>query len=147
MSIKIYTDGSATPTRSGIGVFFGLNDPRNISEEISGTNQYAELYAIYKALSSINPIKYLKVTICTDSMYSINCITKWIDNWKVNNWKTSKNKDVKHKELIQKIDKLVKNNVFFKHVNSHRKEPSLDSNKWVDWFGNDYADKLALGSI
>lgn len=147
-TITIFTDGSAinngkSNCKSGIGVFFGLNNSKNISKEISGTNQYAELLAIYHALNSVKNDKYEKIFICTDSMYAINCITKWIKNWKKNNWKTAGKKDVKHKELIKQIDDLMTANVCFKHVRSHKKEPSKESEEWKFWFGNYCADLLA----
>ena len=38
------------------------------------------------------------VNIYSDSAYSINGITSWIDNWERNGWKTSKNEPVKNEE-------------------------------------------------
>lgn len=50
-SIVVYTDGSSRGNgqqgcQAGVGVFFGVNDPRNVSERLAGepqTNQRAEL--------------------------------------------------------------------------------------------------------
>ncbi|KAF9899292.1 hypothetical protein BX616_003120 [Lobosporangium transversale] len=50
-AIVAYTDGSSlgngkSNSRAGVGVFFGVNDPRNVSERLDGdlqTNQRAEL--------------------------------------------------------------------------------------------------------
>lgn len=50
-SIVVYTDGSSRGNgqqgcQAGLGVFFGVNDPRNVSERLAGepqTNQRAEL--------------------------------------------------------------------------------------------------------
>lgn len=146
--ITIYTDGSSLNNKNynspaGIGVFFGDDDERNISLRIVGTNQYAELYAIYMALNTIKNDNYDKITICTDSMYSINCLKVWIKNWKLNNWQTSTGKPVKHSSLIKNIDELLHDKICFKHIRSHKKAPSKDSPNWCDWYGNDCADKLS----
>lgn len=49
-TLVIYTDGSARGngklgSQAGLGVFFGVNDPRNLSERLQGeqTNQRAEI--------------------------------------------------------------------------------------------------------
>ena len=54
--IKVFTDGSCsnngfTNAKAGIGIYFGDNDPRNISKRIEGkqTNNTAEVKAILKA--------------------------------------------------------------------------------------------------
>jgi RNase H len=56
----IYTDGSCIKkgafSRAGVGVYFGLNDSRNISSRLAGsrqTNTRAEIYAILKALEAL----------------------------------------------------------------------------------------------
>ncbi|KAF9202309.1 hypothetical protein BGZ49_007515, partial [Haplosporangium sp. Z 27] len=77
--IIIHTDGSALSngkagSQAGLGVFFGVNDPRNLSERLDGepqTNQRAELMAVIRAIevcgSDTAPIE-----IRTDSMYTVN---------------------------------------------------------------------------
>jgi len=56
--IIVYTDGACSNNgrsnaRAGFGVYFGKDDPRNVSEAYKGpqTNNVAELLAIIKALS------------------------------------------------------------------------------------------------
>jgi ribonuclease HI len=43
------------------------------------SNQVAELYACLKVFDILtqNELKYFNIKIITDSMYVINCITKW----------------------------------------------------------------------
>ena len=56
--INVYTDGACVnngkpDARAGFGVWFGENDPRNVSESFTGpqTNNRAELLAIIRALT------------------------------------------------------------------------------------------------
>ena len=56
-TLVIYTDGSArgngkVGSQAGLGVFFGVNDPRNLSERLQGeqTNQRAEIMVSGHAL-------------------------------------------------------------------------------------------------
>lgn len=76
--IQIYTDGccfrNGQPNaKAGVGVYFGPNDKRNISEPLSGsiqTNQRAEITAVIRALQKVS--KKDKVNILSDSNYVIN---------------------------------------------------------------------------
>lgn len=159
--MKIFTDGAATKNGSnkcncGIGVYstefsisMSLDQCREKWSWIPNTNSnnVGELLAIYAALVNCQD---KDVTIYSDSLYSINCVTRWYKNWQKNNWQTSKNENVKNREIIEMIleEKKKKNSVFFFHVNSHLKEP-LDKNSDEHhlWYGNYMADKLATSSI
>ena len=87
-----------------------------------------------------------KNIICTDSMYSINCIDKWSKSWSKNGWKNNKGQDVKNKELIQgilnsqeSINQDIK--IIFKHVPAHMQEPNdKKSLEWIMWYGNNKVD-------
>ncbi|POS85871.1 hypothetical protein EPUL_004454, partial [Erysiphe pulchra] len=111
--IQVYTDGSARRNgrkgaRAGVGVFFGTNDPRNLSEPLQGelqTNQRAELTAVLRALQICPQDK--DVQIFTDSTYSINSLTKWYKVWLNNNWRTSNGSSVVNKDLVQAIRHLM----------------------------------------
>lgn len=154
--MKIFTDGSCLNnkdskkglSKGAIGVFFGDNDPKNISEILTCnkiTNQVAELMAVNKALDIINEIKYQDIIyIYTDSKYVIGIFTEWLKNWKKSNWKTSFNKPIQNVELIKQIDtKLQNKTIIFKHIRSHQIEPDHDSELYDNWYGNMMADKLA----
>lgn len=77
--LTVFTDGSCLSNGkgaaavAGIGVFFGHNDERNISEALEGiqTNQRAELMAAIRALEVLRGWKG-DVEIKTDSQYVIN---------------------------------------------------------------------------
>ena len=145
----IYTDGSCLNNGSfqslaGIGVYFGKDDQRNVSKKIKSnqkiTNNIAELLAIKEVLLyHVND--HQSWTIVSDSLYSIQAITKWIHKWKENEWKTSAGQEVKNKSLIQDVFQLYdkhKAHVDFLHVLSHTNQEDRHS------LGNHYADKLAV---
>ena len=145
--VNIYTDGSCInngtkKAKAGIGVYFGINDERNISARYINrpSNQRAELYAIIVAIKLLKPEEIKKcVVIHTDSMYSINCVTKWYNTWERNNWTTSKKKPVKNLNLIKELYKLIhKYNINLRHIRSHTSNTDIHSK------GNEKADHLAL---
>ncbi len=70
------------------------------------TNQRAELAASIAAIQQAIKYRAGELTIFTDSTYVINCITKWIPNWKKNGWLTSKKKPVENTEDIKLLDSL-----------------------------------------
>lgn len=136
MSITVYTDGSCINNGkknrnivAGIGVYFGDDDPRNISAPFTTppiTNNRAELAAILAALKAILCDKDLvDVTICSDSDYSMKSVTIWLDKHKRNGWKTSKGTIVLNKDLITQIDKILNTHtirghkVTFQYVKGH----------------------------
>ena len=160
--MKIFTDGACSSNgkshaRAGCGVYIqgtreefslSLDEAKkicNITCEIKDTNNTGELLAI---LCAFYLCRDKELVIYTDSMYSINCITVWNNNWIKNNWMTSTGKVVKNRALIEAIINKKKNfNVIFIHVNSHRKEPDASSLDHENWFGNDKADMLATRAI
>jgi ribonuclease HI len=143
--LRIYTDGSSLRNgtkiaSAGVGVYFGPEDSRNVSEPLKGTrqtNQRAELTAILRALD-IAP-RHRDVTIFTDSRYAIDCVTVWFVKWRRNKWLTSENKPVENKDLIESIlVKIEERNILqvqtlFQWVKGHNRDP-----------GNEEADRLAV---
>jgi ribonuclease HI len=161
-SIIVFTDGAVPNNqksgnrKGGIGVFFDIDDKRNISFgliETSAnkvTNQVCELTACIMAIETIistQKINKKNIIIHTDSMYIINSITEWAKNWEKNDWKKSDGKTIQNEELIKKLYYLSKNlNVEYKHVKAHKKKPDTESDEYFDWFGNHMADKLAVSA-
>lgn len=143
----VYTDGAASNNgtskcRAGYAVWFGEDDPRNFSDIVreNPSNQIAELLAIRKALEMVNEEQY---TVVTDSQYSINCLTKWVQVWETNGWITSNGKAVKHKKIIQEAVNMLRNHKLV-HVKSHMPEPDINSAEWKHWNGNRQADRAAV---
>ena len=77
----VYTDGACTKNgkvgaRGGIGVYFGPDDPRNLSEPLRHerqTNQLAEVMAAVRALETAP--RDIPLHIITDSEYVQKGIT------------------------------------------------------------------------
>ncbi|KAJ1338179.1 ribonuclease HI [Microdochium nivale] len=107
--IHVYTDGSSRSNGrvnavAGVGVYFGVGDPRNISERLAGspqTNNRAELTAVLRALEQV-PL-HQGIRIYSDSNYSIKCATEWYRNWQKNGWRKSTGDAVENNDLIKAI--------------------------------------------
>lgn len=121
--VLAYCDGSNSlkDGSAGLGVVLFYRDGRTVKIADAcgpGTNNYAELSAIHRALREVAPTHPLLIR--TDSEWSIGALTK--------DWAVSKNL-----ELIGKIRTLmIGRQVTFEHVKGHAGEP-----------GNEAADRLA----
>jgi len=140
----VYTDGSCcnngrVNASAGIGVFFGINDERNVSKKIEGkqTNNAAELSAIIETYYIIENdiLNGKKIVIVSDSEYSIKCVSSYGEKC----WKKRWNVDIPNKELVKTAYEMYKDklNVKFMHIKAHTNNTDIHS------FGNDNADKLA----
>jgi ribonuclease HI len=157
--MEVYCDGSSLgngrkDAAGGIGIFFGDGHAWNHSEGFVGTadtkvtNQTMELTAILRTLLILARHGVRGgVSVLTDSMYSINCLTAWVDKWKSNGWKTAAGKPVLNRELIQDILAAMEaheGDVEFVHVRSHTAAPPRDASPaYARWYGNHMADRLA----
>ena len=145
----VYTDGACSKNGSinaaaGIGIFFGINDPRNISRRIVGkqTNNIAELTAIIETFSIIKPdilSDGKNIGIVTDSEYAIRCCTSYGEKCSKKAWKD----DIPNKELVRVAYELYKNQpkISFVHIKAHTDNTDIHS------IGNAHADRLANEAI
>ncbi len=140
----VYTDGACSNNGkdnalSGIGIFFGIDDNRNISKKIEGkqTNNTAELSAIIETYYIIENdiVNGKKIAIVSDSEYAIKCVSSYGDKCSKNGW----NVDIPNKELVKTAHAMYKDkqNIKFIHIKAHTNNTDIHS------FGNDNADKLA----
>lgn len=109
--MTVYTDGACknngrNGAKAGVGVYWGPNDPNNVSARLSGraTNNRAEIHAAIKAITQAKSLGCECLTIKTDSMFMMNSIQHWIHKWKRNNWQTQDKKDVKNKSDFMLLD-------------------------------------------
>ncbi|NXS93441.1 RNH1 Ribonuclease, partial [Jacana jacana] len=136
----VYTDGCCSGNgrnraRAGIGVYWGPGHPLNTSERLPGrqTNQRAEIHAACKAIEQAKSQNLKKLIIYTDSKFTINGITSWVDNWKTNGWRTSSGGSIINKEDFERLDNLSKGiEIQWMHVPGH-----------AGFQGNEEADRLA----
>lgn len=163
-TIVVFTDGACSSNgkskaKAGIGIYIENTNQeiamsveevsRELSiESVKPTNNVAELLAILKALNMFkNEIKDgKKIVIKTDSMYSINSLTKWFKNWQKNNWRTGKDEPVLNQNIIKRILELTcYKNVSLQYVKAHSINPDEGQKSEIkkNWFGNNKADLLA----
>jgi len=140
----VYTDGSCihngkSNARAGIGIFFDMDDPRNISKKIEGkqTNNVAELMALIDAYSIVkhDVVNGKNIAIVSDSEYAIKCATHYGAKCSKQDWMV----DIPNKELVKKAYETYKNvkNIQLIHIRAHTNNTDIHSR------GNDFADKLA----
>lgn len=150
----VFTDGSCLNNGSaqavgGWAVFVGDGSPHNVSgcvREGKVTNQTMELAAILEALRMVHLARRGTCVICTDSMYAINCLTKWLPGWVRNGWRTKTKKPVQNMALLQEVHALATTvGCRFLHVQAHQPEPSAttDPVEHFLWSGNRRADRMA----
>ena len=123
-----------------------------IDRSLPQTNQYAELVAFQYAFTDIessqngqhsgNPI-----TIYSDSMYAINCITTWGPLWKVQGWKRkargSGGKPLEHIHIIAPLVDFWErhqDHITITHIPAHQ---LAAQSRTYPYSGNALADKLA----
>ncbi|XP_054617555.1 ribonuclease H1 isoform X2 [Dunckerocampus dactyliophorus] len=139
-AVVVYTDGCATSNgkrgaRAGIGVYWGPRHPLNVAERLQGrqTNQRAEIQAACKALQQAKEQNIKKLLVYTDSMFTINGVTKWVKNWKLNGWRLKDGGPVVNKDDFEKLDRLNQElQVVWMHIPGH-----------AGYSGNEEADRLS----
>ncbi|XP_069371477.1 ribonuclease H1 isoform X3 [Paralichthys olivaceus] len=139
-AVVVYTDGCCAGNgkrmaRAGIGVYWGPNHPLNVAERLHGrqTNQRAELRAACKALQQAKEKNIKKLVLYTDSKFTINGVTKWVKNWKLNGWRLKSGGEIINKDDFVKLDKLnAELEVVWLHIPGH-----------AGYRGNEEADRLS----
>ena len=142
--IHIFSDGACDPNPGEAGSGVAVYELGLLSElwygcyEPLGTNNTAELNALYKALEIAERMggSGRRIQILSDSSYSVNAMTKWSVGWKKNGWTRKGNQELANKELIASMYTLYKRiaeDVDLAHVKGH---------SGVE--GNELADRLSL---
>jgi ribonuclease HI len=151
--INVYTDGACynngkRNAKAGIGIYFGIDDPRNVSRRVEGkqTNNTAELTAIIVAHNILNEdiaTRNKNIMIYSDSTYAIRACTTYGAKLCKKKWKQSVNKPIPNLELVKMAFELFQNksNIRFMYIKAHT------GNRDEHSIGNDCADTLASMSI
>lgn len=159
MTTDIFVDGSALNNGkqnsvAGYGVFFPFHEHLSHGVKISDnkpSNNVGEIMACISAIDTCEKSlpETRKITIYSDSEYTINSITKWCATWEKNQWRKSDKKEIKNRELIKDLwEKYKRLPIEFIHVRSHTKEPENKNGiDYYRWYGNFMADKLARESL
>lgn len=142
--IYIYADGSSkgNPGPGGFGVA-AIEDDKYIdiySKQYENiTNNQGELKALLFALGlATTKYKLNRVTIYSDSAYSVNLFNDWIFMWAKNGWQTAKREPIKNKELVLQLYEYAKMefpNFYVTKVSGHS-----------GVFGNEIADAAACNN-
>ncbi|MBA4047354.1 MAG: ribonuclease HI [Sphingomonas sp.] len=133
--VEIFTDGACkgNPGPGGWGVVLRMG---TVEKELSGgepmtTNNRMEMMAVVQALGALK--RPCAVTICTDSRYVLDGLTKWVHGWQKNGWRTADKKAVKNADLWQALLAAAKpHDIAWQWVKGHAGHP-----------GNERADTLA----
>lgn len=148
MTTVICTDGAcpnnqdSTIARGGVGVYFGPDDVRNISEPLTGilqTNNRAELTAFLYAIEYALKYPGEKVHIVSDSTYCVKGYKEWLNGWVRRNWVRSSGGPVKNMDLWKRVYLIkqaltrARSDLTIEWMRGHDKHP-----------GNEAADKLAV---
>jgi ribonuclease HI len=141
--VSIYCDGACEPNPGNAGSGVVVYRDGELAElwyglyNAAGTNNTAELNALHQALrmaeSEIDAGN--TVEVCSDSMYSINCVRDWAPGWEKRGWKKTGG-EIKNLELIQAcyaIYQRIESDLTLTHVSAH-----------VGTEGNELADRMAM---
>ena len=128
MSLKVFTDGACSnngkvTAKAGLGVYFGENDPRNVSKRIIGkqSNNTAELSAVIEVFSILKDEiqSNQEIAIYSDSTYTIRWCGEYGRKCERNGFKSQKS--IPNLELGKELYLLCKENpnVKLEHIRAH----------------------------
>jgi ribonuclease HI len=144
--------GNGKPgAKGGYGVYFGPNNPFNVSKPLKEasrqTSQRAELTAAIVALNQIDSERIVEINrgngtnldvfvIMTDSAYSVNSLTSYIYKWRDNDYTAATGRQVANRDLFERLD--------YKLYAMANGRQGIDVLFWkVDRSDNEDADALA----
>jgi len=154
--IRMYTDGACkgngrVGAKASYAVWFPEHREWSVAERVPDTelqtNQRGELKAIYEgvhiAYNNCGSPKDIDLHIYTDSMYSKDCLTKWVVGWMAKRWKTNGGGDVKHRDLIEPVSLMLPKfkSYIITYVKAHT------GNKDEMSVNNDIVDKMAVNVL
>ena len=157
--MNIYLDGACSSNgsldaKAGIGIYFGKNDKRNLSEQLylknfknvdKLTNNIAELYVFIRLYEIIKTIieDGSIINIYSDSEYAIKCLKSYGDKVSKKNFMKKEGVEIPNRLLVKEAYELYKNklNINIHHCKAHTNNTDEHS------VGNSNADRLANQAI
>jgi ribonuclease HI len=151
-TIQVYTDGSCLyngtkRAKAGVGVYFGQDDPRNMSHPLSRgerqTNNRAEMTAIVEAIEQAEPelAKGHPLVIHTDSEYSMRVLGEYGRRCQGSGWNNTYGLTPPNLDLMQRGLTLLDR--YPSHIDLHH-VPAHTGSMDVHSLGNKQADRLAV---
>ena len=137
--VDVFTDGACqgNPGPGGWGAILRYN---GVEKELSGgdpetTNNRMELMAVISALEALK--EPCEVTLCSDSQYVCNAISKgWARSWKKNGWRRSNKEPALNPDLWELLlQQLYRHHVTVNWVKGHAGHPE-----------NERCDRLAVAA-
>lgn len=113
MKVRVFTDGGCMNNgKKGARASYAfwlpehtsLSDSKRVPDDQPQTNNRGELLGILEGIKSVQTnlaASEIDLQIYTDSQYSKNCLTIWIQGWIQRGWKTADGKDVSNRDLIE----------------------------------------------
>ena len=135
--VDVFTDGACqgNPGPGGWGAILRYN---GVEKELSGgdpetTNNRMELMAVISALEALK--EPCEVTLCSDSQYVCNAISKgWARSWKKNGWRRGNKEPALNPDLWELLlQQLDRHHVTVNWVKGHAGHPE-----------NERCDRLAV---
>lgn len=155
MDIRIFTDGGAfrnPKTESGFDSVAAYNiwiDNEEVvctADFLKGkTNNFAEMYSIYKSLKivyeylskHVNDIEDVNIKVITDSELCKKSLTEWMNGWLQNEslgvLYNSKKEPVANQQLIlmatiylERLKVMCNDQLYVQHINSHNSKSTLN---------------------
>ena len=104
--IRITTDGACkgNPGPGGWAAILHWNGSEKIltGAEAHTTNNRMEMMAALKALEALK--RPSAVTLCTDSRYLVDGMTRWLAGWQRNGWRNASREPVRNADLWMALD-------------------------------------------
>jgi ribonuclease HI len=120
--IEVFTDGACkgNPGPGGWGVILrmGKHEKEMSGSDPQTTNNRMEMTAVIRALNALT--EPCEVTVCTDSRYVIDGMTKWVQGWQKKGWINASKQPVRNADLWHDlIDAVRRHKVSWKWVRGH----------------------------
>lgn len=137
--VEIFTDGACkgNPGPGGWGALLrmGKHEKELSGSDPATTNNRMEMIAVVQALKAL--IEPCEVTLCTDSRYVIDGMTKWIEGWQRRGWINASKKPVRNADLWHDLlDAAERHRIHWQWVKGHSGHPE---NERVDRLASDAA--------